>query len=352
MTRRFLSLFTLALAGWLVACCSLWADTTNSAPDFKEVYDLLRTNLPGATDETLNRTAVEGLLTQLHGKVALVGTVDGSVIPQGETALSKSAILESNVAYLRVSRIGYGLADKLSAAYRSLTATNKVVGVVLDLRFAGGDDYAAAVAAADLFVSKKTPLLDWGKGVVESNPAKEPIAGPLVVLVNGGTSGAAEALAAVLRESVEALIIGNPTAGEAKMFKEFPLNNGERLRIATIPVKLADGSTISHVPPDIAVSVSLDDERLFLKNPDALPAESANNTGVATNNWLSFMDHTSEADLVREKQKDGGGDFTPARSNSTPARAAEPEKPVIRDPVLARALDLIKGLAIVRESRF
>ena len=34
-----------------------------------------------------------------------------------------------------------------------------------------------------------------------------------------------------------------------------------------------------------------------------------------------------------------------------PARAAEPQKPVIRDPVLARAVDLIKVLAIVRESR-
>ena len=136
------------------------------------------------------------------------------------------------------------------------------------------------------------------------------------------------------------------------MFQEFTLNNGERLRIATIPVKLADGSTISHVQPDIAVSVSPDDERLFLKNPGALPAESTNNAGVTTNDWLSFMGHTSEADLVRGKIKDGNGDFTPVHTNSVLTHTAEPQKPVIRDPALARALDLIKGLAIVRESRF
>jgi hypothetical protein len=29
-------------------------------------------------------------------------------------------------------------------------------------------------------------------------------------------------------------------------------------------------------------------------------------------------------------------------------RASEPPKPFIRDPVLARAVDLIKGLAVVR----
>ena len=352
MTRRYLSLFAFALAGLLATHGLLRAETTNSAPDFKEVYDLIRTNLAGATDETLNRAAVEGLLSKLHNQVSLAGGAVEPAIPQDEVVVSKSEVLEGNVVYLRASRVGDGLADKLNAAYHALAASNKVAGVILDLRFADGDDYAEAVATADLFMTKKTPLLDWGKGVVESNPGKEPIAGPLVVLVNGGTSGAAEALAAVLQESKMALIIGNTTAGEAKMFQEFTLNNGERLRIATIPVKLADGSTISHVQPDIAVSVSPDDERLFLKNPDALPADGANNAGVATNNWLSFMEHTSEADLVRGKIKDGNGDFTPVHTNSVLTHTAEPQKPVIRDPALARALDLIKGLAIVRESRF
>jgi hypothetical protein len=33
------------------------------------------------------------------------------------------------------------------------------------------------------------------------------------------------------------------------------------------------------------------------------------------------------------------------------ARPSEPPAPVIRDPVLARAVDLIKGLAIVRPAK-
>jgi hypothetical protein len=31
--------------------------------------------------------------------------------------------------------------------------------------------------------------------------------------------------------------------------------------------------------------------------------------------------------------------------------ASRPQKPVLRDPVLARAVDLVKGLAVVREAR-
>ena len=319
-------------------CCSLCADTTNPAPDFKEVYELLHTNLAGATAENLNRAAIEGLLSRFPGKVSLVGgAADGSATLQGGTALSQSAILESDVVYLRIGRVTGDLAHELSAACRALTATNKVAGIVLDLRFVVGDDSASAQAAASLFTSKKI------------------VAGSLVVLVNGETRGAAELLAAALRHAGAALIIGNPTAGEPATFKEFPLRNGERLRIATPPVKSGDDPAIpaGGLQPDIAVTVNADDERAFWENPYALPAPDNIDGKVATNNLLLFVDRTSEADLVLQKQSDRKhtgagsirkqGDGGNPNENFAPARTAEPQKPVIYDPVLARAVDLIKG---------
>jgi len=284
------------------------------------------------------------------------GAVDGSAIPQGGTALSKSAVLENDVVYLRIGRVAGNLANELSAACRALTTTNKIAGVVLDLRFVGGDDAASAQATANLFASKKI------------------VAGSLVVLVNGETRGVAETLAAALRHAGAGLIIGNPTAGEAATFKEFPLRNGERLRIATTPVKSGNGPAIPSggLQPDIAVTVSADDERAFWENPYMSLAQTNNSPGVATNNLLPFIDHTSEADLVLQKQNDGKhtgalrmpdmdlpgagpirkqGDGGNTNENPAPARAAEPQKPVMRDPVLARAVDLIKGLAVVHQSR-
>jgi len=348
MTRRFFSLSALALAALFAPGSSLRADTIpphGTAPDFKEVYELLRTNLDGATAENLNRAAVEGLLSRFPGKVSLAGgAADGAAgFPSGP-ALSKSAVIESNVAYLRVSCVAASLADELGAAYRVLAGTNKITGVVLDLRFADGSDDTAAQAAAKLFAAKKI------------------IAGTLAVLVNGETRGAAEALAAALHQAGAGLIIGSPTAGAATSFKEFPLSNGERLRVATA----SGGSMISRVQPDIAVTVTACDERVFFDNPYQTIATDSTNSSPAGTNFLPYVDHTSEADLVRQRQKDGklirvpmlnedlirekndGGD---GNEVSAPARAAEPQKPVIRDPVLARAVDLIKGLAIVRDSR-
>lgn len=350
MIRRFLRLFAPSLAALLAAGGLARAGTTNSAPDFKQVYELLRANLPGVTDAGLNAAAVRGLLSQLHGRATLVGGRGETTVATGKMALIKSAVLESNVAYLHVSQVGDDLANQLNTAYHTLTATNKVVGMALDLRFTDGNDYAAAVATADLFVTKKIPLLKWSDGIESSQPAREPIPGPLLVLVNSETTGAAEALAAALREADAGLIIGNPTAGLAMTTMDFPLRNGEHLRIATNPVKLGDGVVISHVSPDIAVTVSPDAERAYLKNPYVALAQNDASAAVTTNDFLALVDHTSEADLVREKMKDGDDQGT-VRPVPAPGKTAPKPVPVIQDPVLARAVDLIKGLAIVHESR-
>ena len=122
---------------------------------------------------------------------------------------------------------------------------------------------------------------------------------------------------------------------------------------------------ISRVQPDIAVTVTAGDERVFFDNPYQTIATGNTNSSPASTNFLPFVDHTSEADLVRQRQKDGKlikvpmlyedlirekNDGSDGDEDSAPAHAAGPQKPVIRDPVLARAVDLIKGLAIVRES--
>ena len=241
MTRRFLWVFVLALAGLSAAQISLRADTA-------------------------------------------------------ATALARAAVLENNVLYLRASHVGTNLAEEIRSAQGALAATNKIIGTVLDLRFADGDNSEGAKAAADLFASKKLPL---------------------AVLVDGETRNAGVQLAELLRNSRAALIFGSATSGT---------------------------KSSGPVQPDIAVKVSPDEDRVFMENPYAAPAANETKSPAATNNLLPFVDSTSEADLVRAKIKDGDADGNPP----PPSQKIEPPKPFIRDPVLARAVDLIKGLAIVR----
>ena len=68
---------------------------------------------------------------------------------------------------------------------------------------------------------------------------------PVAVLVNSKTTGAAEALAALLRRSNVGLLIGSDTAGGLSQFREFPLSNGQRLRVATGPLLFGEGEVLA-----------------------------------------------------------------------------------------------------------
>jgi hypothetical protein len=293
------------------------ADT--NAPDFQEVYRLLRAHLPGATDAGLNEAAVSGLLEELKGRASLAGD---SAAPAPLETQVQTKVLEQTVAYLRVSRVGDDLAGKLGAASQSWTATNPPTGTVVDLRFTPGDAYATVGEAVSRLTSGKTPLL---------------------VLINGATSGAAEVLAAEVR-AAGALLIGNPTAGLAMTTEDFPLANGQRLRVATAPIKL-NGVEMAALTPDILVPAGLADERAWMENPYGPAVSAGGPAATGTNSFIPLLDHTTEADLVRQRRKDGDG---PVAVTPEPPAKVEAAPPVLRDAVLARALDLARALAVLK----
>ena len=325
------------------------------APDFKEVYDLIRAHLAGMSEGQLNRAAVGGLVSGLAPRVSLV-TNAAAANAAGEAPLViKSSVFDGDILYVRVGRVGEGLANAISTACSKPGTTNKLKGVALDLRYAGGGDYAAAAAAADLFVKKEQPLLNWGGGMVRSKEKSDAIALPVAVLVNRQTAGAAEALAAALRATGAGLILGSRTAGQAMVTQEFPLKNGERLRIATAPIQLGDESALSAqgLKPDIAVGVSPEDEQAYYA--DAFKVSDRTNlpgsAGLSLTNQASGTNRGArrprfnEAELVRERREGL------SESDLTALRGREPETPTVQDPALARALDLLRGLALVRQSR-
>ena len=346
-----------ALAGLLLTVTNisvLRADTPAEPPDFKEVYELIRAHAAGLSQPQLDHAAVQALVSALAPKVMLVSG-DNQPTNASQPLLSKTNLYEGEIGYLRVGRVGNGLPEAVRKGYEALAGTNKLKGVVLDLRYAAGTDYAGAAGVADLFVTKERPLLNWGSGMVKAKEKTDALTVPVAVLVNHQTSGAAEALAALLRETGTGLVIGNRTAGQAMIAEDFPLKNGERLRIATAPIQVGDSTTLSAegVNPDIPVRVSADDERAYYA--DAFRSFETTNlfssAGLSLGNQGSTTNRTrrarfNEAELIRERREGPLLDTDVSRP-----RESELEKPVVHDPALARALDLLKGLAVVRHSR-
>ncbi len=342
-----LKLLTATVA--LVVSCGAGAETPGLS--FQEIHDLLRTNLVNADEGQLDRAAAAGLLKAVAPRALLL--TNGAAATAEGPALARSTVYDGPSGYLRLARLGPGLAAEIDSTMSALASTNtsKIKGWILDLRNADGPDYESAAAVADRFLATEQPLLDFGQGMIKSKVKNNPIKGPLVVLVNHRTGRAAEALAAVLRKAELALLLGTNTAGQAFVTKDFPLRNGQRLRIATALVRTGDGEPLppQGLKPDILISVSPEDERLYLEDPYRAPGRpgwSVARAGLDLNGSASATNtrhRINEADLVRMLK--AGEDFD---EEGDLTRPSEPTGPVLRDPALVRALDLLKGLAVVK----
>jgi C-terminal processing protease CtpA/Prc len=342
----------------LIFCLFLTAAACQATPDnpppkFDEIYKVLGANLAGVTPEQLNDDAVQGLLEALRPRVTLV-SASASQAGASLAPLAQARVFDQSYAYFRVASVNEKLLDSFREAYRTMNQTNggKIKGVVLDLRFADGVDYQAAAKTADCFINADEPLLDWQQGSLRASKKSDAILTPVAILINTQTAGAAEALAAALREAGVGLILGSTTAGQAVVFKEFPLSNGDKLRVAVAGVIVGDGKTLTNgVTPDVAVEVSLNDERAYLQDPykDLHPAEVAQpNAGSAS--AAEARPRFNEAELVRE-HKEGAETYDESDIVSPALTGPAPGPPTMTDPTLARALDLLKSLAVIEPNR-
>lgn len=320
--------------------------------DYQEVLDLLKSQLPDLTEQDLENAAARGLLRELEPRVRLV--VDEAAETSAARTFEPTAykVYDEQYGYVRWTEFHDGMAEESTEKLRQLVATNQLNGLVVDLRFATGDSYADAARLADMFYGEGKALIDWGKGVRKSTAKTDVLELPVAVLTNGETAEAAEALAAMLRGGHVGLVIGAKTAGRASMYREFHLTTGQRLRIATEPIKVGEEVALSPagVSPDIRVAVPEVRERLWLDDPYKLltvsAGEGAGGSQGASGDTTPRR-HLNEADLVRMLREGEIPDLTltPSEEDSVA------DKPVIRDPALARALDFLKGLAVVRKFR-
>jgi hypothetical protein len=326
---------------------------TNQSLNFQEVFDLLRANIQGMDESQLSHAAAQGLIDQLHPKVTLVTNDARSV--ESTNSILRSTVYDTSFAYIRVETIKRGVEQAVIKAYEGLEASNRLKGLVLDLRFATGQDYGAAATFADWFFATEQPLLDYGEGVKKSTGKTKSFTRPLAILINGRTAGAAEAFVGILRQAEIGVSIGSPTAGLASMAKQFTLKSGQQLRVAVAPIKVGNGQPIplTGIKPDISLPVSIQDETVYMEDPyrDITRLARSSRTAGATNQLTASTNRPrtriNEAELVRMLRE---GESFDGESN-TLARGSETVVPVIHDPALVRALDLLKGLSVLRQAR-
>jgi carboxyl-terminal processing protease len=152
--------------------------------------------------------------------------------------------------------------------------------LILDLRYNSEGDEEEGVAVANLFLGKGTIGTLQGqkyeKVTYTADPQKKITDLPLVVLVNRGTAGAAELVAAAIQDGQRGDVLGDKTFGEGSVQKLIEVPDGSALILSVAKYYTPNGKIIQEngVTPNILVAstddlpvVSEDDDNSTTEEP-------------------------------------------------------------------------------------
>jgi carboxyl-terminal processing protease len=184
-------------------------------------------------------------------------------------------MVQDGIGYIQVDALTKGKAQEIAAKIRSLQSGAKKL--ILDLRNCAEGDEAEGIAVANLFLNHGTITYLQGqkypREAFNADPTKDITALPLVVLVNKGTAGAAEVVAAAVLENARGDVVGDKTFGDGAIQKVIELPDGSALILSVAKYYSPGGKAIqdSAVTPNVLVADSGDDG-------SALPDEDENAT--------------------------------------------------------------------------
>ncbi|HEV2765797.1 MAG TPA: S41 family peptidase [Pyrinomonadaceae bacterium] len=110
---------------------------------------------------------------------------------------------------------------------------------VLDLRGVAGGSLAEGVRVANLFIKEGALAQTVGRGnkplkTLTADPKEAIFDGPVVVLIDRGTAGAAEVVASAFKELKRGEVVGEKSFGAGAEQQLFTLRNGDGLLLTTV----------------------------------------------------------------------------------------------------------------------
>jgi carboxyl-terminal processing protease len=167
-------------------------------------------------------------------------------------------MLESGIGYVHLVQFSKQTPAQLKQAIDAQARTG-AMRYVIDLRGAASGDLDDGIAPARLFVKTGTLTVREAKGdsreTVVAQPGDGTVTAPVILLVDQGTSGAAEVFAAALGGNKRAELVGEQTLGRAARQRLVKLPDGSGMLLSNLRY-LSPGSTPIHergLKPDVEV---------------------------------------------------------------------------------------------------
>ena len=196
-------------------------------------------------------------LTVIRGNAADPHVVELTREADAPAAVT-SKIAAAGIGYLRIPGIGANTASQVKSHVAELTKGG-AGKLVIDIRRTTSGSFDEGLALARLFVGKGTLAVRETKGgpreTITAGSNDGSIAAPAVLLIDTGTSGAAELFASALTGNQRADLIGEHTIGRAAQQKLIKLPDGAGLWLSTSRFLTPSGAQLHEkgLEPTVAV---------------------------------------------------------------------------------------------------
>jgi len=206
---------------------------------------------------------------------------------------------DSGILYLKPIVLTQDRVDEILARLRAMPKDGDRK-VILDLRDTAVGSEEQGIRLANAFLKSGTIATMAGQTVPTQTFSAEAsqfiTAAPVVVLVNGGTAGAAEIVAGAVLDNKRGDVVGERTFGEGGELKTFPLPDGSALLLTVAKYETPDGQKIEDKAITPNVEVAEQQEQL------AVPAANAMKHAPAAQAAPQPDDQLNKAlDILKQK---------------------------------------------------
>jgi carboxyl-terminal processing protease len=240
-------------------------------------------SIDGVTTREMNLVQVHGLLANPVGKPADLTVIRRRQATPEMISINRqvtpvpaisSRMLESSIGYIKVPYLAPGKALEAKKHIEDILKGG-ATSIVLDLRSAAAGEQKEGVELANFFVESGDIAHLNGQKVERqtfaANPQNALTKVPLVVLINQGTSGAAELVAAAITENNRGQLVGMKTFGLAAVQRLLPIEGDWALLMAVAHYQTPSGKEIQGVGITPTVEVPQADEEIVDPTADDQP---------------------------------------------------------------------------------
>jgi carboxyl-terminal processing protease len=184
-------------------------------------------------------------------------------------------MLEDGIGYIKVDALTKGKSQEIAGKIKSLERSG-AKKLVLDLRNTSDGEESEGIATANLFLNHGTITYLQGqkfpREAFNADPVKAVTTLPVAVLVNKGTAGAAEIVAAALLENARGDVVGDKTFGDGSVQKTIDLPDGGALILSVAKYYSPSGKAIQETAVTPNVLAADDTDNAISDDDDAEPA--------------------------------------------------------------------------------